>query len=335
MPNPFEIVKDSSVWFSSDSFGAANKTDAKLRIGIVKRAYNDAESGELHYLVEVQDLNDKIELNCRMLRRFGGVYNYEDYIDRGYKISDKPDTVASFDAKAGDAVLVGQMNGQGREGLIIGGLTHAARKTTLDAKLGPQFRSEFNGIETSINADGEHTITFKGQPTNLAALNNSPSKKIATPTYNTSVGTSFQKFDKTGSWEVSDNSTIDKQRIRVDKANGQILIDAGKISIKMVKSSEAVSLAAKLLDCKVADKISMETKEFLIDSSTRAFIKSPKVAIGKEGVELLDQLAQLVDALGKVQPISPVGPCTPLVSAPNWAGVDAIKAKIKEITGSF
>ena len=79
----------------------------------------------------------------------------------------------------------------------------------------------------------------------------------------------------------------------------------------------------------------METKEFLIQSSTRAYIKSPKVAIGKDGIELLDELAKLVDALGLVIPISPVGPCTSLKSSPNWPQVEAVKAKIKEITGSF
>lgn len=335
MANPHAIVKDSSVWFSENAFSTANGTDPMLRMGVVKRAYNEEGSGELRYLVEVQNRSDKIEINCRMMRRFGGAYNYEDYIDRGYKYNDKPDGVTAFEAKAGDAVIVGQFNGQGREGIIIGGLTHSARKTTLDSKLGPQFLSEFNGVETSINADGEHTLTFKGQPTNLAGLNNDPIKKIPAPTYNTTIGSTYQKFDKTGGWEISDNSKSGIQKIKIDKSGGQILVNSGNISLKMIKSSEAVSLKCKTTDVVSDDKISMKTKEFLIDSSTRAFIKSPKIAIGKDGIELLDQIAKLVDALGKVQTISPVGLCTPLMTAINWADVEAVKSKIKEITGGF
>ncbi len=335
MPNPFEIVKDSSIWQNPSDFREVNKSDPMLRIGVVKRAANDEKTGELRYLVEVQNHNDKIELNCKMLRRFGGVYNYEDYILRGYKFNDQPDPVTAFEAKAGDAVLVSQLNGQGREGIILGAINHAARSTTIKTTDGPQYMSEFNGIQTNINKDGEYTVTFRGQPTNLKGLLDSPSKKIPAATYDTKVGTSFFKVDKTGSWELSDNANSNKQFLRIDKPAGTIQLVAGKISLKFTKASELVNLKCKTTDVVSDDKISMKTKEFLIDSSTRAYIKTPKVAIGKEGVELLDQLAKLVDALGKVQPISPIGPCTPLFTAPNWAGVEAVKAKIKEITGAF
>lgn len=59
------------------------------------------------------------------------------------------------------------------------------------------------------------------------------------------------------------------------------------------------------------------------------------MAIGKDGIELLDQLFQLVDALSKVIPISPVGPCAALGTVPEWAAVKAIQEKIKEITGGL
>jgi hypothetical protein len=335
MANPFDIIKDSSIWQNTNDFSAVNKSDPMLRIGVVKKASNDEKTGELRYLVEVQNHNDKIELNCKMLRRFGGVYNYEDFILRGYKFDDKPDSVTAFEAKAGDAVLVGLLNGQGREGIILGGINHAARSTAIKSTDGPQYAMEFNGVLTSINKDGEYTVTFRGQPTNIAKLSDLPNAKIAAPTYNTNIGSSFFKFDKTGSYELSDNANSDKQYLKIDKPDGTISIVSGKISLKLTKASELVNLKAKTTDVVSDDKISMKTKEFLITSDTRAFIKSPKVAIGKEGVELLDQLAKLVEALGKVMPISPVGPCTTLMSSPQWPGVEAVKAKIKEITGTF
>lgn len=335
MANPFDIVKDSSIWQSPQDFQAVNKVDNSLRIGIIKKASNDEATGELRYLVEVQSYNDKIELNCKMLRRHGGVYNYEDYILRGYKYNDKPDEVTAFEAKAGDAVLVGLLNGQGREGIILGGINHAARKTTIQATDGPQYMAEFNGIETKINKDGEWTLTFKGQPTNLSKLLESPSGKVPAAKYDTKVGTSFMKFDKTGGLELSDNAQEDKQFLKIDKAGGIVTLAAGKISLKFTKASEAVSLKAKTTEITSDDKITVTTKEFLVSSETKAYIKSPKVAIGKEGNELLDQLAKLIDKLGMVKPISPIGPCTPLMATPEWPDVMAIKSKIKEITGAF
>lgn len=335
MSNPFDIVRDSSIWQDPQAFAVVNKSDPLLRIGIVKKATNDENTGELRYLVEIQNHNDKIELNCKLLRRFGGVFNYEDFILHGYKINDQPDPVTAFEAKAGDAVLVGLLNGQGREGIILGGINHAARKTTIKATDGPQYKAEFNGLETSINKDGEYTVTFKGQPTNLAILNDIPSKKIPTPTYDMAVGSSFFKFDKTGSYELNDNAQSNKQYLKIDKPGGTISLVSGNIALKFTKSSEAVSLKAKTTDVVSTDKITMKTKEFLITSDTKAYIKSPKVAIGKEGAELLDQIGKLIDALSKVQAISPVGPCTPMIAGLNWAGVEQVKSKIKEITGAF
>lgn len=329
------LVRDSSVWIDPSTTRDNRGRSAFVRIGVVKKIIGNTVDRDIRYLVEIQDTNDKIPISCRILSRFGGVYNYEDMVARDYSTTGTPDPVQNYDTKAGDIVLVAFINGEGREGVILGGLTHAARKVSLDPADGPQYKSEFNGLETSINKDGEMTVTFKGQPTNLSVLKSTPSKQLPEPTYNTSIGSSFYKFDKTGSYTVSDNSTSGIQSLKIDKPNGTITILSGNISLKMTKSSEAVNLISKTLNGDIADKISMQTKEFLISSSSRAFIKSPKVAIGKDGIELLDQLAQLIDALGKVQPIAPMGPCTPLVAAPNWAGVDAIKSKIKEITGSF
>ena len=335
MANPFDIVKDSSIWFDSGSRSVVNAFDGLIRVGIIKQAFNDGNTGELRYLVEVQSHSDKIELNCILMRRFGGVFNYEDYIYHGYKINDKPDPVNAFDAKAGDAVLVGQLNGQGREGVILGGLTHAARTTSIKTSDGPQYDAEFNGIHTSINSDGEWTLTFKGQPTNLSALDNTPSNRLPMPTYDPAVGSSFMKFDKTGGWIINDNANSDPQLIHIDKAAGTITVNSGKISLVMTKSSEAVSLTSKSLTINSKDTITETTTNYSMTATETAKINSPQVAIGNNGVELLDQLVQLIDALGLVTVISPVGPCTPLNAVEDWPVVEQIKAKINQIKGTL
>ena len=335
MNNPFGIIKDSSIWQNSKVYDAVNQKDPYLRIGIVKKVYREARTSDIKYLVEVQDRNDSIEVNARLLRRFGGIFNYEDVVDHGYKFDDKPDPTRAFDAKAGDSVLVAFLNGEAREAVILGGLIHPGRKSTLDITKGPQYQSEFNGIETRINENGEYTMTFKAIPTNIKKLDDTPKAALPAPTYDTKVGGSFFQFDKTGSIEMNDKDQGGIQNMRIDKPNGTITINSGKIKLTMTKKSEKVELKCKVLDIVSDDKISAKTKQTIIDSSQSVKIKTPKVAIGKEGIELLDQLFQLVDMLGKVTPISPVGPCTALVTTPQWSGVAGVQSKIKEITGSL
>jgi hypothetical protein len=330
--DPFTIVKDSSIWRNGGSYSAVTSVDHALRVGIVQEVIV-SKDGQIRCLVQVQDTSRTVPMLCRLVSRFGGVYNYEDTIHRGYKTGSN--TSSSFDTKAGDIVLVGQLNGQGREGVILGSLMHPARRTTLDPALGPQYDSTFNGVQTSINEVGEYSMVFKGLPTNIATLLAPPSKTLPQPIYDATVGSTFVKFDKTGSWEVSDNSQSGIQSIKIDKPGGSIALLSGKVAIKVTKGDESVSSTSKLLTIVATDKITATTKEVAVAAEQKVGIKSAKIAIGKEGVELLDQLAKLIDALSTVTPISPLGPCTPLKSTPQWAQVEQIKAKIKEITGTF
>jgi hypothetical protein len=315
-----DTVKDSSIWFDPSTLRTGRGKDPFLRMGVVKFATADKTRNDIRYLVEIQDRNDKININCRMMRRFGGVYNYEDVIYRGYSTNDIPDPIQNWEAKAGDIVIVAFLNGEGREGVILGGITHAARSIQLDPSLGPQYQSEFNGIKTSINADGEWTLTFRGQPTNLSTLKNVPREKIAEPMYDTVVGTTYMKLDKTGSWIINDNANSDPQLIHINKTAGTITVNSGQISLVLSKTPQSVDLICKT---------------FAMTASTSVKINSPKVAIGTEGIELLNELTQLIDALGKVIPISPVGPCTALSKTPQWPQVEQIKSKINQIKGTL
>jgi hypothetical protein len=333
--NPFSIVKDSSIWQTQAAYEGISRKDPYLRIGIVKRAYKDESTSDVRYLVEIQDRNKSIEVNARYLRSFGGVFNYEDVIYRGYKIDQKPDPVRAFEAKAGDAVLVGFLNGEPREAIILGSLMHPARSSDIDPKKGPQFKSEFNGIETHINELGEYKLTFKAQPKNLKKLEEVPRSKLPKPEYDDKVGGSFFQFDKTGSIEINDRHKEGFQNLRIDKPTGTITINSGKIKLTMTKKEEKLELKCKIVNITSDDKININTKEYKLEAQTSVKIKSSKIAIGKDGVELLDQIFQLIEALGKITPISPVGPCTALMAAPQWSKVVETQNKIKEITGSF
>jgi phage gp45-like len=346
MKLPNYIVKDSSVWQTASHSEAISRKDPYIRIGIVKSVFVDKNTNELRYLVEVRDTNDAIEVNARMMRRMGGVYNYEDIVHRGYKINDKPDEVNDFSAKAGDAVIVCFLNGNGREALILGGFHHPARKTNLKAEDGPQYESEFNGILTQINKDGEYTVTFRGQPTNLSKLSDKPSKIIDKAKYNESVGTSFYKFDKTGSFEISDNDKKAKQNFRIDKKTGFIELNSGKVQMKFTKDGEKVYLKCKDLQVVSDDKIKYATKEYELNASKTTKIKSPKIAIGQGGVELLDLVSQLAAIVkdiatqnsSEIHPTG-VGPSGPPTNAGAYSSAASkagqVKGKVDSIKGSL
>lgn len=328
-------VKDSSIYVDQGSRSAQDRVDGLIRVGIVKSAYNQTDTGELVYLVEVQSNSKRVNISCKMLRRFGGVFNYEDFINRGYATNDRPDPVAEYAAKAGDIVLVGQINGQNREGVILGGMNHTARKTTIQATDGPQYQSEFNGVQTHINKDGEWTLTFRGQPTNLSSLLSAPSQTLPVPTYDTKVGSSFMQFDKTGSWVISDNATDGIQSIKIDKTNGTITSSSGQVSLKLAKGDQSTTLTCQTTTINSSKAISENTTDYHLIASGTAKFDSPKVAVGHGAIELLDQLTQLIDALGKLIPIAPLGPCTALNATAAWPNVDSIKSKINTIKGSL
>jgi hypothetical protein len=329
------IIKDSSIWRDTFSFQKHAENDTRIKIGLVRAAKFNEIRGEITYIVEVQDQGDKLFIPCRQMRRFGGPFNYEDYTLQTYKYDTAKDSVPAFDTKAGDFVLVCYLNGDPREGMILGGLVHPARSSTLQPDDGPQYLSEFNGIVTNINNDGELIVTFRGIPTNISALNNSPSGKIPEPTFDDSVGTSYYKFDKTGSWTVSDNAKSDLQSIKIDKTAGTITVTSGQIKLTMTKGSQDTTLKTKTLVVNADTSMTTNTTDWATYASSTAKIKSPKIAFGTDGTELLDQITKLIDAIGKLTAISPVGPCSALISAPQWSGVDAVKSAINGIKGSL
>ena len=199
-----------------------------------------------------------------------------------------------------------------------------------------QYKSEFNGVEKSINKDGELVVTIKGQPKNIAKLSETPGAALPAPEYDTKVGGAYYKFDKLGGFLLSDASTENgTQSLAIDKKNGTFVISSGKISLTLTKKTETTGLKCKILTITSEDKVTITTKEFKVEAKKSASIKAEKVAIGKDGIELLDQLIKAIDAISMVQPISPVGPCTPLKATPQWPQVEQIKAKIQQIKGSL
>lgn len=330
------IVRDSSIWENNDSYDAIRRKDLSLRIGIVRDYSVDPDTQEISYIVEMFDKNNQIPIYCKRMERFGGAFNYEEWTRQTYVVDKNSASASKYSCRAGDVVIVALMRGDSREGIIIGGVAHPGRTQHIDLSSGIAYQSEFNGLNTSIDDEGEYTVTFKGLPTNIDKLNEpSDGNDIPAPTYDTSVGGSYYKFDQMGSWTLSDAAQSNPQSIYVNKPAGTITVSSGAVTITMDKNAQSVTVQNKDTTINSSNSIIGNTANFAMTASATAKVKSPKIAIGTDGTELLDQITKLITAIGDLTAISPVGPCAPLISAPQWSEVQQIFQAINNIKGTL
>ena len=289
------IVKDSSIWNDPSATSLLYGKDCAVRIGVIRDEIFLTDAGVTRYKVEVWDNGVTIPVSCIRTSRFGGIYNFEEYTHRGFTPGTN-DASTVRNLQPGDQVIVAYLNGNSREGVILGSINHFGRKEAINApeqekannfsefvnRKGPttvRYISEFNGLQTAINSDGEHRVTFKGQPTNLAKLLEAPTgNEIPAPVYDEKIGSSYYEFDKTGSWYLNDNSKDGGiQSIKVDKPNGKIEIISGKTSLVINKKDETYTYTQKKVTFNTADEWNLNTKKTNIMSSAEINAKAAKI----------------------------------------------------------
>lgn len=325
------IIRDSSIYGSYTE--NLTSIGADVRIGIVRTAKYQEEFDSVVYTVEVQHLGVRYILNCRVLTKFGDVYNYEELGLRTWDYKTKDPLPRSYANRVGEIVAVVHINQAPNDGLIIGSLRHPAHKSKI--KSGVAYASEFNGLETTISDAGAYKIKFQGTPTTVPNLKSiSGAKKIPEPKYDDKVAGSYFSFDAKGSYEVSDGAEK-PQSIKIDKEAKTLTIKSGEITLTLKKDDKSVSLKSSMLTIETDKSATIKSPEFSVDASKSVKIKGAKVAIGSSGVELIDSVIKLVDAIGTLVVNSPVGPCSPAKSAPTWTQIEAIKSKLSSIKGSL
>ena len=258
------IVKDSSIWKSSS---AAMQGDYSIRIGVVREHIFLEDSNDTRYIVEVWKNSRLYPMTCIRTSRFGGVYNFEEFNLRGFDPGKDNVSLGNFSVVPGDMVIIAASNGNSREGIILGSMNHYGRDQILPANGDIAYISEFNGIQTMVNKLGEQRVMFKGVPTNVDKLKESPTgKPIAPAEYDLDVGGTYYLLDKTGSYTLTDNTKEDPQAIFMDKPNGQIIITSGKTSLVIDKASESYTITNKVTTFDTADQWNLNTKETNIKS---------------------------------------------------------------------
>lgn len=325
---------DSSIRWDPVSYKSHNHKDDSIRVGIVREMRTN-KNGETRYIVEVHANGNQIPVSCKLMTRFGGAYNYEEYRIRPWaKLAPSgllpPTTASTYDLRSGDTVIVAFINGKAKEGIILGGVDHASRSSNLGDDI--EYLSCFNGLETKIDSSGAYTVTFNGSPVNEALLD-IPGSPIAPAVSNPLTSGSFFKFDSDGSYTVSNGSdssiNITKGAfggsMTIKSGNNTIELGGDPFASELNVSSDRINLKSSLETTVTATtKVDVET--------TEANIKAIRVSIGNDVIELVSGLIELIDGIGAVTVTSPVGTCTPIQSAPQWAAlVEPLKIKLQTL----
>lgn len=329
------IIDDSSLWPNQNSFLNITNTH-EIKMGLVRAQEYIEKTDSYIYIVEALGNGRRVMMRCRLMSRFGDVYNYEEWTPRFNKVTSSKDDPEPWDYKVrvGEVVMVVAIDGGHSEGVILGSLKHPARKSKLK-KEEYSYNSQYNGIETTIDKDGAWKVTFKGIPKNEKDLYKDTKNGIKEAEYDEKLMGTFIGIDKEGSIEFNDFDTEEKQNIQINKKEGKINIKSGTISLILDKKEKSIKISNEITEIESKKNFKLKTEELSFDASKSVKIKSAKIAIGGDGTELIDSLLKIVDAIGKLIINSPQGPCAPFNSAPTWSEIESIKSKLSSIKGSL
>ena len=330
-----DIVNDSSLWVEHNSF-IQNSNNNEVKVGIVRSQEYIEKTDSYIYTVEALGKGRRVLMKCRLMSRFGDVYNYEEWTPRFNKINTTENDPEPWDYKVrtGEVVIVVMLDGSHTDGVILGSLRHPARKSKLKENE-YSYGSQYNGIETTIDKDGAWKLTFKGIPKNEKDLYSSTKDGIKEAEYDEKIMGSFLEINKEGSIEFNDFDSSEQQKITINKKEGKISIISGSISLIIDKKAKSINISNEVTNIESSKSVTVKTADFLVNANKTTKIKSPKIAIGYNGTELIDSIIQLVDAIGSLIINAPNGPCSPFKTASTWSQIESIKSKLNSIKGSL
>jgi len=216
-----------------------------LRLGIVVRSYDISHvnnitklSTEYDVIVFEQDANRGVALitykNCLSADSFGSI---ADFFEKNFRVQTRKSTVGHEEntkGQDGAVVLVLCLDGTTGKGVILGGLRHPDRASTL-SNSAPHLEGEYNGVHIKVNTDGSTSLVFRGATDNNGKVIDS------------SQGDTTVKIETDGSFQI-DHKTI---TFRLDK-NGVATIQA-KGDVNVLTDGNANVTAQKNANIQCAD----------------------------------------------------------------------------------
>lgn len=241
---------------NGDIISAALKVDAP---SAHKQIFNDTRMvlGQIQHIYAVDDIQNTYpnpgtftlydvqifhaDSSTEVIKRvravqplFGGGYNNFFEVlptDPGQKATDFSVTPPY---KPGSWVLIGFIDGQRQNGVILGTMPHPNPVAVADRPSksdGVKLAGEFQGLNFQIQNDGSLVITFNGPRDDTGRLVNQN-------------GPTVFKIDATGNMSMTTNN---KQSIVVDRVNGIIDVVNGTTEIKMEQSTSTITTTSDFL----------------------------------------------------------------------------------------
>lgn len=167
--------------------------------------------------------------NCVTLDAFGGI---ADFIDVKYRVNVNEEIEGKLEDEVGASVLVLCVDGNGFDGVIIGGAKHPGRVSKLTTEAGHHLEGEFNGLNWKIQNDGSLTVTFRS-PTDAKGIpfedGGSDDPDAEGTEASEKVGGTTVSISADGSVEANTGLEEDDETyIRMDKKNKDIGLKAGQ-----------------------------------------------------------------------------------------------------------
>lgn len=244
-----------------------NKTykNTALRMGIVMNTYPvgdpkniTALTTEYDVVVNEQDEGGGITpityKNCITTDGFGSIADFFEKTMRSQTKDSVKGNIANTKGQNGAIVLILCLDGMSEKGVIVGGINHPDRKTTLTDKL-PHLEGEYNGAHIVVNSDGSTTFTFKGATDNDGKVIDS------------SQGNTVITVEKDGSYQVSHKGVTQ----RLDKGGDATLTAQGNITNTATKNFNVNSTEDTVINA--TGKFNVTAQEMLASISGSATFK--------------------------------------------------------------
>ena len=253
-----------------------NKTykNTSLRMGIIMAIYPVGDPKNItalttEYDVKVTESDEGIGAatatykNCITTDGFGSI---TDFFEKNFRSQTKDSVkgnIANTQGQNGATVLILCLDGMSEKGVIVGGINHPDRKTTLKDKL-PHLEGEYNGAHIVVNSDGSTTFTFKGATDNDGKV------------VDASQGNTVITVEKDGSYQVL-HKTITQ---RLDKGGDATLTAEGNITNTATKNFNVNSTEDTVINA--TKNVNITAKEFLASISGSAAFKCQSGTVSAE-----------------------------------------------------
>ena len=181
----------------------------------------------------------------------------------------------------GARVILLCINGESQQAVILGGIRNAAAPDTKDAQVdGHHHHTLFNGIDVSVNKDGELLVTYNG----ATDIDGNPAAGTDTDGSGTYI-----KIDKKGNFTVSDGNGDNLWFI--DRVNG-------KVRIQAATEIDVVADKVRLGDDQTTDPavLGNELKDILTQLIVAVEAITVPTAVGPSGIPLNNPVFEQIQA---------------------------------------